>query len=165
MGHSFRLSPDEYSEKDLNELEEKIGVRFQDQVLLIKAVIRSAYVKEVKDKQPDSEREDNERLEFLGDSVLELAVRHYLYEKYEEPEGILSKKTDDLVCEDNLTRVADCLDLGKYLFLGGTEVSDERGKPAILADALEAIIAGVYLDQGLCKAVEIMEKLILHTNV
>jgi len=160
MKRSFNSSPDEYSKKDLNELEEKIGVRFQNQVLLVAAVTRRAYVKELRDKQLDIDREDNERLEFLGDGVLELAVRQSLYEKHENQEGGLSKMADDLVCDSNLTRVAINLNLETHLFLGGTEVSDEKGKPAILADALEAIFAAVYLDQGLCKAVEVVEKLL-----
>ena len=165
MRCSFRSSPDEYSEKNLYELEEKIGARFQNQVLLVAAVTRRAYVKELRDKQPDIVRENNERLEFLGDGVLELAVRQSLYEKHEDQEGGLSKMADDLVCESNLTRVAIELDLEKHLFLGGTEVSDEKGKPAILADALEAIIAAVYLDQELDKAVEVVEKVVIKKKV
>ena len=82
MKRSFRSSPDEYSKKDLYELEEKVGVRFQNQVLLVAAVTRRSYVKELRDKQPDIGREDNERLEFLGDGVLELAVRQSLYIHY-----------------------------------------------------------------------------------
>ena len=161
MRRSFRSSPDEYSEKDLCELEEKIGVRFTNQALLVAAVTRRAYAKELRDRQPDIVREDNERLEFLGDGVLELAVRHSLYEKHEDPEGGLSKMADELVSENKLTKVAIDLDLEKRLFLGGTEASDEKGKPSILADALEAIIGAVYIDQGLNEAVEVIERLII----
>lgn len=161
MRRSFRSSPDEYSEKDLYELEKKIGVRFQNQNLLVAAVTRRAYVKELRDKQPDIVRDDNEGLEFLGDGVLELAVRRYLYDKHEVKEGTLSKMADELVCECNLTKAAIKMGLEGHLFLGGTEVSDEKGKPAILADALEAVIAAVYLDHGLDKAVEVVENLVV----
>ena len=161
MRRSFRSSPDEYSEKDLYELEEKIGVRFQNQVLLVAAVTRRAYAKELRDNNPEILREDNERLEFLGDSVLELAVRQSLYDKHEDQEGDLSKMADGLVNEQNLTRVAIDLALEKHLFLGAGEESDEKGKPSILAGALEAIIGAVYLDQGLKETIEAVEGLIL----
>jgi len=161
MRPSLCSFPDEYSEKDLYELEEKIGVRFQNQALLVAAVTRRAYVKELRDKQPDIVRDDNERLEFLGDGVLELAVRRSLYDKHEDQEGDLSKMADGLVNENYLTRVAIDLALEKHLFLGAGEESDEKGKPAILAGALEAIIGAVYLDQGLKETAEVVERLIL----
>ena len=119
MRRSFRSSPDEYSEKDLCELEEKIGVRFTNQALLVAAVTRRAYAKEMRDKQPDIVREDNERLEFLGDGVLELAVRRSLYVKHKDQEGGLSKMADELVCESNLAKVAFDMALERHLFLGG----------------------------------------------
>ena len=161
MRRSFRYYPDEKSEKDLCELEVKIGVRFTNQALLVAAVTRRAYTKELRNKRPDIVREDNERLEFLGDGVLELAVRHPLYDKHEDQEGALSKMADELVSDNNLAKVAIDLGLEKHLFLGGTEVSDEKGKPAILADALEAVIAAVYLDQGLKETIDVVERLIL----
>ena len=125
------------------------------------AVTRRAYAKELRDKDPDIVRDDNERLEFLGDGVLELAVRHSLYDKHEDREGGLSKMADELVSKSNQTKVAIDLGLEKHLFLGGTEVSDKDGKPAILADALEAIIAAIYIDQELKKAIEVVERLIV----
>lgn len=118
-------------------------------------------MKELRNKQPDIVREDNERLEFLGDDVLELAVRRPLYDKHEDQESTLSKMADELVSDNNLTKVANDLDLEKHLFLGGTEVSDEKGKPVILADTLEAIIGAVYLDQGLKKTIGVVEQLFL----
>jgi hypothetical protein len=93
--------------------------------------------------------------------VLELAVRQSLYDKHDAQEGGLSKMAADLVCDDNLTKVAIDMDLERHLFLGGTEVSDEKGKPAILADALEAIMGAIYLDQGLEVTIEVVERLIL----
>jgi len=129
-------------------LEEKIGVRFKNKNLLVVAVTRRAYAKELRDKNPESLREDNERLEFLGDGVLELAVRQSLYTRHEDQEGGLSKMADGLVNENNLTRVAIDLALEKHLFLGAGEESNEKGKPAILAGALEAIIGAVYLDRA-----------------
>lgn len=133
----------------------------KNQALLVAAVTRRAYAKELRDRQPDIVRDDNERLEFLGDGVLELAVRRSLYDKHEVQEGCLSKMADDLVCECNLTKIAIKMGLEKHLFLGGTEVSDKDGKHAILADALEAVIAAVYLDHGLAKAVEVVEELVI----
>ena len=162
---TFHSSPDEYSEKELYKLEEKIGVRFTNQALLVAAVTRRAYSKELRDKQPDIVRNDNERLEFLGDGVLELAVRQFLYDKHKAQEGALSKMADELVCESNLAKVASDMALEMHLFLGGTEVCDEKGKPAILADALEAIIAAVYLDHGLAKAMKVVEKLVLEKSL
>lgn len=81
--------------------------------------------------------------------------------KHEDQEGALSKMVDELVSDNNLAKVAIDLGLEKHLFLGGTEVSDEKGKPAILADALEAVIAAVYLDQGLKETIDVVERLIL----
>ena len=161
MRRSFRSSPDEYSEKDLCELEEKIGVRFTNQARLVAAVTRRAYAKELRDRQPDIAREDNERLEFLGDGVLELAVRHSLYEKHEDQEGGLSKMADELVSESNLTKVASDMALERHLFLGSSEEWNHKGKPVILADALEAIIGAAYLDQGLKETIEAVERLII----
>ncbi len=165
MRHPFRSSPDEYSEKDLCELEEKIGVRFTNQALLVAAVTRRAYAKELRDRQPSIARDDNERLEFLGDGVLELAVRHSLYEKHEDQEGGLSKMADELVSESNLTKVALDLVLEKHLFLGASEELDNKGKPAILADSLEAILGAVYLDRGLMETIKIVERLIMCRRV
>jgi len=155
------LSPIEYSERGLSMLEDKLGVRFRDPNLFVKAVTRRAYVKELKDKHPDILREDNERLEFLGDGALELAVRHCLYDRHQGQEGDLSEMADELVKESNLTRIAEDLALESYLFLGKGEESDEKGKPSILAGALEAIIGAVYLDQGLKETIEVVERLIL----
>ncbi len=166
QGKPFGSSaPVEYSERDLGELEDKLGVRFKNKRLLVAAVTRRAYAKELRDRQPDIVREDNERLEFLGDGVLELAVRRLVYDKHDDQEGTLSKMADEFVSDSNLTEVAHDLILEKHLFLGRTEESDERGKPAILADALEAIIGAVYLDQGLKETLEVVEKLILCREV
>lgn len=151
----------EYSKRELSELEGKLGVRFREPSLLVAAVTRRAYVKELRDKQTDIVRDDNERLEFLGDGVIELAVRQSLYDKHDVQEGVLSKMADDLVSERNLAKVASDMVLERHLFLGGTEVSDENGKPTILADALEAVIGAVYLDHGLDKAIEAVENLIV----
>jgi len=157
-----RSDPVEYSERALWELEGKLGVRFRDRSHLVAAVTRRAYVKELRDKQPEILREDNERLEFLGDGALELAVRHCLYDRHQGQEGDLSEMADELVKESNLTRIAEDLALESYLFLGKGEESDEKGKPSILASALEAIIGAVYLDQGLNKTIEVVDRLIIN---
>jgi len=118
QGQAFtRTKHVEYSERDLWRLEDRLGVRFRDKNLLVAAVTRRAYVKELRDKQTEILREDNERLEFLGDGVLELAVRQSLYDKHEDQEGDLSKMADGLVNESNLTRIAEDLALEEHLFL------------------------------------------------
>lgn len=98
-------------------------------------------------------RSHNERIEFLGDAVLELIVSVYLYETYPKlPEGNLTKLRADLVCEASLARLAYSLNLGQYLRLGrGEIVGGGSSRPSLLADAVEAIIGAVYLDQGLEK--------------
>jgi len=155
----------EYSERDLSALEGKLGVRFSDPNLLVKAVTRRAYVKELKDIDPHISREDNERLEFLGDGALELAVRHCLYNQHKGHEGDLSEMADELVSDVNLARIANILGLERHLFLGKSEISDEIGKLSILADALEAIIGAIYLDHGLEKTIDVVERLIINRMV
>lgn len=113
------------------ELEGKLGVRFWSPALLVAAVTRVAYAKELRDKNPETIREDNERLEFLGDGVIELAVRQSLYGRYDVQEGVLSKMAGDLVSERNFAKVASDMVLERHLFLGSTEVLDENGKPTI----------------------------------
>lgn len=156
-----RLMPNEYCERDLLGLEGKLGVRFRDPALLVAAVTRRAYVKELRDRNPETQREDNERLEFLGDGVLELAVRQILYERYRGQEGCLSDMADKIVEKCNLLRLAKNLVLVKYLFLGKSEEKDDEGKPKILADALEAILGALYLDQGYKKTKDVVEKEII----
>ena len=134
----------------MTELEQKIGYTFKDKALLQTALTHSSYANEAK----QGKRPCNERLEFLGDSVLGFTVARYLYKHYPDmPEGKMTKLRAELVCEQSLVRVADKLQLGEHLYLGRGEVQGGgRQRPSILADAVEAIFAAVLLDSGISRA-------------
>ncbi len=108
--------------------------------------MHTSYVNEHREQQ----LEDNERLEFLGDAVLELAVSQYLYREYKHmSEGELTKFRANIVCEPSLEKFAKDLNLNEFLLLGkGEEKSGGRERPSLLADAYEALIGAIYLDQG-----------------
>lgn len=143
---------------DLYCLCDRLGYRFKDKSLLEEAFRHSSYVNEA----PDPALRDNERLEFLGDAVLDLAVSHLLMELFEDaPEGLLSKFRAMVVNEQSLSSTARSMGLGEYLFLGrGEELSGGRDKPSILADALEALIGALYLDAGFPRTREIVQDLL-----
>jgi ribonuclease-3 len=128
------------------EFQKRLGYTFLKPELLREAVTHKSFLNEARD--PDEK--DNERLEFLGDSVLDLAVSEHLSTVYPaSPEGELSKMKSRIVSERALARVASKLDLGRYLVLGkGEEMTGGREKPSLLADALEAVIAAIYRDGG-----------------
>ncbi len=129
-----------------NELEEKLTYSFENRDLLMQALTHSSYSNEMKINKSD----DNERLEFLGDAVLELAASEFLFsENQSMKEGDLSKLRASLVCEQSLAACARELTLGNYLFLGkGEDVTGGRERNSILSDALEAVIGAIYLDGG-----------------
>lgn len=131
----------------LKELQQKIHYSFKDEDLLKQALVHSSYANEGKKKQ----HQNNERLEFLGDSVLSIIVADYLFKKYADlPEGELTKIRASLVCEKALYSFALQFDLGKYLILGkGEEATGGRERASILADAFEAVLAAIYLDGGM----------------
>lgn len=141
---------------DYSKLENKIGYIFQDKSLLETALSHSSYTYE-KFNTP----EGNERLEFLGDSVLGLVIGEFLYKKNSKMrEGAMSKTRALIVCENSLAEVATSIDLGKYLKLGkGEKASGGNNRDSNLANATEALIAAVYLDGGFQKAKELIEKL------
>jgi len=145
------------SEHDLGELSATLHYEFTKPELLKEAFRHSSYVNEV----GDSDSKDNERLEFLGDAVLDLAVSHILMDLFrEEKEGVLSKCRAAIVNEKVLSEVAKGLCLGDYLLLGkGEELSNGREKPSILANLLEALIGALYLDGGFSKTKEIIHRL------
>jgi len=126
---------------------ERLGYRFRAPTLLVEALTHKSHLNEA----PDLTRRDNERLEFLGDAVLDLVIsEHFLQRFPQAPEGELSKLKSQIVNEAALARAARDLDLGTALALGrGEELTGGRQKPSLLADALEAVIAAVYLDGGL----------------
>jgi ribonuclease-3 len=134
----------------MNELEEKIGYNFNDPQLLITALSHSSYVNERKIEGESC----NERLEFLGDSILGMVTADFLYRRYPDlPEGKMTKTRAELVCEHALYIVAQKIDLGRSILLGrGEEQGGGRRRPSILSDAVEAVIAAIYLDGGLEQA-------------
>lgn len=136
--------------KPIKDFQEKINYEFKDENYLKEALTHSSYVNENKRCKVNY----NERLEFLGDSVLGIIISHYLFEKKKNvKEGELTKLRAMIVCEESLSEVADEINLGKYLFLGkGEEATGGRERTSILADAMEAVIASIYLDGGFLKA-------------
>ncbi len=131
----------------LKEFQEIIGYQFTDDSYLKIALTHSSYANESKGKHVQY----NERLEFLGDSVLGLIVSRYIFENFPQlPEGKLTKMRAAVVCERSLWECAVNIDLGKYLILGhGEEHMGGRTRMSILADAFEALIAAIYLDSGI----------------
>jgi ribonuclease III len=142
----------------LKKLEENLGYHFQDSELLVQAVTHRSYAHE----NPGARIRDNERLEFLGDSVLNLSLSHMIYHRYPElNEGELSRMRAGLVNEGQLRRLAERLGLGKCLRLGkGEDKSGGREKGSLLADALEALLGAVYLEAGYETAFRIMASLL-----
>lgn len=133
-------------EPDFAEFEQILGITFRNKELLYEALSHSSYANEKK-----KQRRSNERLEFLGDSVLSIVVSQYLFQNYPDlPEGELTKIRAALVCEKSLHRFALQIRLGDFLLLGKGEThTGGRERPSILADAFEAVIAAIYLDAGL----------------
>lgn len=137
----------------LSELQEKLAIHFKEPNLLQEALVHRSYVNE-----HDETASHNERLEFLGDAVLELAVTQYLYHNFPLPEGELTLLRSALVKKDNLAAVATTMDLGQYILLSkGEEKSGGREKNYLLANTFEALIGAIYVDQGY----ETSEKMIL----
>ncbi len=141
-----------FNRESLSKIELQLGLNWKNPEHLIQALTHSSYAHENKNLN----LEHNQRLEFLGDAVLELVVSNYLFNKYPDyPEGTLTKIRAGIVCEPSLALVAENLNLGELLLMGrGEERSGGRKRPSILADALEALIGGIYLDRGMGKATE-----------
>ena len=145
----------------IKDLEKAIGYQFRDLSLLQNALAHSSYANE----RWHNSLMSNERLEFLGDSVLGMLVANYLYRTFpNRPEGELTRMRADMVCEKTLARVAGQLELSKHLLLGkGEEQGGGRSRESILADAVESVIAACYLDGGMEAAKAFVEKFILVT--
>ncbi len=131
---------------DVSSLEEKIGYHFRNRYLLMCALCHTSYANE----QKTTGYEDYERLEFLGDAVLEMVSSAFLYKKYpEKHEGEMTKLRSSLVCEPALAYCARDIDLEKYILLGkGEESGGGRSKDSIVSDVMEAVIGAMYLDSG-----------------
>lgn len=130
---------------NFTEFEEKIGYSFKDKSLLELALTHSSYANENKLKK------NNERFEFLGDSVLGFVTAEYLFSEYKNrPEGEMTKLRAAVVCEKSLFKFAEQIDLGKYILLGrGEESTGGRNRPSVVSDAFEAVVAAIYLDGGM----------------
>lgn len=144
----------------LEKLQEVIGYQFRDPGLLTHALTHSSYANE---KHWDKTR-CNERLEFLGDAVLEVISSDFLFHTYESmPEGEMTKLRASLVCEPTLAYCADVIPLGDYLLLGkGEDLTGGRKRPSVVSDAMEAVIGAIYLDGGLANAKEFIHRFILN---
>ena len=146
--------------KKFSELEQKIGYAFQKKEFLINALTHSSYANE----HHISYTGNNERLEFLGDAVLEVTSSEFLFHRYPElPEGELTKKRASMVCEPTLALCAREIPLGEYLLLGkGEEATGGRRRDSVVSDAMEALIGAIYLDGGFANAKEFIYKFILN---
>ena len=142
------------------ELQDKIGYEFKQEKLLRQALTHSSFANEKHLRK----HSDNERLEFLGDAVLEIVSSDFLYKAYpDKSEGDLTKLRASLVCEPTLAICTREMELGKYLFLGkGENLTGGRNRNSILSDALEAVIGAIYLDGGFANAKEFVNKFILN---
>lgn len=142
----------------LRELLDQLNITFQNEKLLKQAFTHSSYVNEHR----KSVHEDNERLEFLGDAVLELLISHYLYKAYPSmSEGDLTKLRAAIVCEPSLVNFATSLSFGTFIYLGrGEEATGGRQRPALLADVFEAFVGALYLDQGIIDVEQFLEKVV-----
>lgn len=143
--------------RSLEKLQDRLDYRFRNKPLLFQALVHRSYVHEGLHEG----MEDNEILEFLGDSVLNLAISHLLIRIFPEyREGDLSRLRSAIVNEKELAHLAESMNLGDCLFLGkGEELTGGRQKPSLLADAFEALLASVYLDGGLEAALEVVQHL------
>ncbi len=146
-----------FKKVNLEDLVNKLGYKFQDKELLIQALCHASFVNE----HSQAHLADNERLEFLGDAVLDLAVSHILMDLFRDAEeGVLSKYRAMIVDELGLYKVAKLIGLGEYIFLGkGEEQSGGREKTSILADAMEAVLGAIYLDGGFNNALAVIKRL------
>ena len=137
---------------DYSQLEKRLNYTFKNKQLIIEALTHKS------NKKPYN----NERLEFLGDAVLDLIVGEYLFSKFPKSnEGILSKIRASLVNESGFTLLARVIDLGQYIYLSSAEENNNgRDKPSLLSNAFEAIIGAIYLEAGLAAAKEISVKLL-----
>ncbi len=144
-------------DQQLDRLQERLGYRFRNKALLIEALSHSSYVNE----NPDSGRSSNERLEFLGDSILGLLMTQHLFERYQEcSEGELTLMKSVLVSEGTLAGIARRIELGPCLYLGKGEASSGGGERlSNLSNALEALLAALYLDAGIEETRRITESL------
>jgi ribonuclease-3 len=150
-----RRKPDE----KLQTLEARINYHFSEPSIIFHALTHSSYANEMR----LSKENNNERLEYLGDAVLELVTSEYVYKEYPDlSEGDLTKLRASIVCEQTLSACARDINIGEFLLLGkGEDISGGRERDSILSDALEAVIGAIYLDGGFTNAKEFITSFIL----
>lgn len=146
----------------MQELEKNLGYTFKNKELLKQALTHSSYANETR-------TQSNERLEFLGDSVLSLIVSDHIYNRFNTPEGELTKLRAALVCETSLYEFSKELNIGEFMLLGkGEQQYKGNERPSILADAFEAVLAAIYLDGGMDPAKELVLRFVkedlIHTE-
>ncbi|MDT3697944.1 MAG: ribonuclease III [Thermincola sp.] len=141
-----------FNQESVKKIKSQLGIPWNNEEHLLQALTHSSFAHENRNHQVSLDH--NQRLEFLGDAVLELVVSDYLYKRYPDfPEGTLTKIRAGIVCEPSLAGVANNMSLGEFLLMGkGEERSGGRRRPSILADAMEALIGAVYVDQGIEQA-------------
>ncbi len=143
---------------NIEELQEKIGVKFKNEDLLLEALTHRSYINE----NPAWRLDHNERMEFLGDAVLELSVTDHLYRNYPNPEGELTNWRAAIVNAVILAKISAKFDLNDYILLSRGEAKDTgRARQYILANAIEAVIGAIYLDQGYAAADEFIKRFII----
>ncbi|MFH0853375.1 MAG: ribonuclease III [bacterium] len=144
---------------DLSALEKNLGVTFKEPALLQRALVHRSYINE----HPKFSLGHNERLEYLGDAVLELAVTEYLYANYPNPEGDLTNWRASLVNAKTLGKVAQSLGVDQYIYLSRGESKDNnlKARSSIMANAIEAIIGAMYLDQGFEVCQEFIDRTVI----
>ncbi len=158
MTTNDNILPEPFNEdapEKLDKLQQTIAYKFADIRLLIQALTHKSFAHE-------NDQENNERLEFLGDAILQFVMSDHLMNNYPDlPEGMLSKFRAVLVSEKGLSKLAQKINLGHYLFIGkGEEITGGRAKSSILSDALEALFSAVYLDSKKDNGVEIVARMI-----
>ena len=148
------------NEYSMEKLEDRIGYHFKNKELLVQALTHSSFTNE----QKQGKTADYERLESLGDAVLELVSSEWLYQTYPSvPEGELTKRRASMVCEPSLAFCAKDLEIGKFMRLGkGEESTGGRTRESIIADGMEALIGAIYLDSGMKEAKEFIFRFILN---
>ncbi len=152
--------PSLYDEGKINEVEEVLNIHFSNKFLLERALTHKSFPNENKELN----MKDNERLEFLGDSVLSLTVSTYIFKKFPDyPEGKLAKMRSVIVSEPILAKIAREINIGKYMLLGnGEELTGGRDRESIMADAMEAIFGAIYMDRGFEIAAEFILSILVN---
>jgi len=148
--------------KNLSELEKKLNYSFKDKAFLNEAIVHRSYINE----HPEFRLGHNERLEFLGDAILEMVVTEYLFKKYpDSPEGELTNLRASLVNSTNLAKVAENLKIGDFLYMSKGESKDKNPKSRqyILANAFEAVLGAIYLDGGITASRKFVQSAVLST--